>query len=123
MMNKAILKLFSMYLMLIGFLIFSSLQCNGQVSNDGIQVVQFNAEWNQKNEVTYLDELKDCDISNLDISKEDIQKKYQIAIVPTILIFDDGEEVKRFQADLSFKMIATKNEIQEAINEIIMNKF
>ena len=122
-MNKIQSKILGMYLLLLGILIFSSLQCNGQVSNDGIQVVQFNAEWNQHNEVTYLDKLKDCEISNLDISNGDIQKKYKIAIVPTILIFDDGEEVDRFQADLSFKMAATREEIQEVINEIIMNKF
>ena len=52
-----------------------------------------------------------------------VQKKYGIAIVPTIIIFDDGEEVKRFQADLSFKMAATREEIQEYIDELIMSKF
>ena len=51
------------------------------------------------------------------------QKKYSIAVVPTIIIFDDGEEVKRFQADLSFKMVSTKKEIQEYIDELIISKF
>ena len=50
-------------------------------------------------------------------------KKYQIAIVPTIVIFKDGEEVKRFQADLSFKLLATRKEIQEEIDEILMSDF
>ena len=39
------------------------------------------------------------------------------------VVFDDGEEVKRFQADLSFKMVATKNEIQDYIDELLMSKF
>ncbi len=52
-----------------------------------------------------------------------MQKKYAIAIVPTIVVFDDGEEVKRYQADLSFKMAATREEIQEYIDELIMSKF
>ena len=43
--------------------------------------------------------------------------------MPTIIIFDDGEEVARFQADLSFKMLATRKEIQEFIDELLMSKF
>jgi hypothetical protein len=43
--------------------------------------------------------------------------------VPTIIIFNNGEEVKRFQADISFKMVATKEEVQEEISKLIMNKF
>jgi len=43
--------------------------------------------------------------------------------VPTIVIFKDGEEIKRYQADLSFKMLATRKEIQGFINEQIMSDF
>ena len=44
-------------------------------------------------------------------------------MVPTIVLFLDGEEVERFQADISFKMSATKSEVQEAIDEAIMGGF
>ena len=60
---------------------------------------------------------------NKTIDGNDNQKKYEIAVVPTIVIFDDGEEVKRFQADLSFKMVATKKEVQDYIDELIISKF
>jgi hypothetical protein len=43
--------------------------------------------------------------------------------VPTIIIFKDGEEATRFQADLSFKMLATREEVQEAIDELLMSDF
>jgi len=43
--------------------------------------------------------------------------------VPTIVLFLDGEEIERYQADISFKMSATKEEIQEAIDESIMSGF
>jgi hypothetical protein len=43
--------------------------------------------------------------------------------VPTIVIFKDGEEIKRYQADLSFKLLATRKEIQNFINEQIMSDF
>ena len=49
--------------------------------------------------------------------------KYKIVVVPTIVIYNDGEEVARFQADLSFKMVATKEEVQEEIDNILMSDF
>jgi len=59
----------------------------------------------------------------MDVAKDDCQKKYKIATVPTIILFKDGEEVKRFQADISFKMVATRKEIQNAIDELLMSDF
>ena len=59
----------------------------------------------------------------MDIGKGDCQQKYKIAVVPTILLMKDGEEVKRFQADLSFKLMATKKEIQNIIDELLMEDF
>ena len=89
-----------------------------------ITVTHFNAEWNDANKVSWLKKLTDCDISKVDIGKEPkLQKKHQIIVVPTIVIFKDGEEVKRFQADVSFKMVATREEVQEYIDELIMSDF
>ena len=59
----------------------------------------------------------------MDIGEGDCKDKYKIAIVPTILLLKDGEEVKRYQADLSFKMLATRKEIQSAVDELLMSDF
>jgi thiol-disulfide isomerase/thioredoxin len=90
-----------------------------------IQVSQFNAAWNKANEVSWIGDLSDCEtISYIDIGTQaDMAKKHKIAVVPTIIIFKDGEEVARFQADLSFKMVATKEEIQEEIDNQLMSDF
>ena len=90
-----------------------------------IKVIQFNASWNKANDVSWVQSLKDCNtISYTDVAKDvDAQKKYKIAVVPTIIIFKDGEEALRFQADLSFKMVATKEEVMEAIDELMMSDF
>ena len=90
-----------------------------------IKVVQFNAGWNKANDVPWVQSLKDCKtISYTDVGKDTkAQKKYKIASVPTIIIFKDGEEVARFQADLSFTLAATKEEVQEEIDNIIMSDF
>ena len=85
----------------------------------------FNAGWNKANDVSWFMGLDDCKTKGLtDIAKNaDEATKYKIAVVPTIIIFKDGEEAARFQADLSFKMEATKEEVQEAIDELLMSDF
>ena len=108
-----------MYTLIIVFMLLGSI-CFSQ-----IKVVQFNASWNKANDVLWVQGLKDCKvISYIDVAKDvNAQKKHKIAAVPTIIIFKDGEEALRFQADLSFKMLATKEEVMEAIDELLMSDF
>ena len=103
---------------LIMILVFTAATAFGQV-----KVVHFNAGWNSANDVEWFDKLSDANKKSLSIDDGDTQTKYSIAIVPTIIVFDDGEEVRRYQADLSFKMVATREEIQEYIDELIISKF
>ena len=88
-----------------------------------IKVIHFNAGFNEANNVSWFSRLSDCEKESFLIEENNNQSEYQIAIVPTIVIFDEGEEVKRFQADLSFKLVSTKKEVQEYINELIMSEF
>ena len=112
-------RIFGFYLLLILFVLTAS-TCFSQ-----IVVKHFNAEWNKANGIDWIMDLEDCNTkSYVDIAKNpEAQKKYKIAVVPTIIIFKDGEEVARFQADLSFKMIATREEVQEEIDEQLMSDF
>ena len=89
-----------------------------------IEAKHFNAGWNEANNVSWVMDL-DCKTKGLvDIAKHtDDAKKYKIAVVPTIIIFKDREEALRFQADLSYKMLATKEEVEEAIDELLMSDF
>ena len=105
---------------LIMILVFISSQVFAQ-----IEVKHFNADWNKVNGVDWIMDLKDCNTKGyIDIAKDvKAQKKYKIAVVPTIIIFKDGEEVARFQADLSFKMVATREEVQEEIDNQLMSDF
>jgi len=88
-----------------------------------VEAYHFNASWNEANNVEWFNKISDVEKKSMSIDDAAIQKKYEILIVPTIVIFDDGEEVERFQADLSFQMQATREEIQDYIDELIMNKF
>jgi len=115
----AVWKIFGTYLLILFFILVSN-NSFGQIT-----VAQFNAEWNKTNEVEWVHKLADIKtFSYIDISKNaDLQKKHKIAVIPTIIIFKDGEEVARFQADLSFKMVATREEVQEEINDQLMSDF
>ena len=90
-----------------------------------IQVMQFNAGWNDANAVSWFMDLEDCKTkSYTDIAKNpDLATKHKIAVIPTIIIFKDDVEVARFQADLSFKMVATREEVQEEIDNQLMSDF
>ncbi len=89
-----------------------------------IEVKYFNAAWNAANEIEWIDKLSDCDIEKFDIGTNPADAgKYKVVVVPTILIFQDGEEVERYQADISFKMSATREEVQDEIDELIMSAF
>jgi len=115
---KDIWKIFTVYLLVI-FLLICSSSASGQ-----IVVTHFNAEWNNPNKVKYIGDLTDCDIVYVDIAvAPKLQAKHQIIVVPTIVIFKDGEEVKRYQADISFSMKATRKEIQDYIDELLMEDF
>tara|TARA_R110002074_G_scaffold77997_2_gene176639 strand:- start:1012 stop:1371 length:360 start_codon:yes stop_codon:yes gene_type:complete len=112
-------RIFAVYMLLIVFILFCG-DAFGQV-----KVIQFNAGWNKANEAPWVMKLTDCSTNAyVDISTDkEAQTKYKIAVIPTIIIFKDGEEVARFQADLSFKMIATREEVQEEIDNQLMSDF
>ena len=112
-------KIFGIYLLVL-LLVCVCGKASGQIS-----VAQFNAEWNGANAVPWVMDLSDCQtISYVDIAANPkMQVKHKIAAIPTIIVFKDGEEVARFQADLSFKMMATREEVQEEIDNILMSDF
>ena len=89
-----------------------------------IVVIHFNAGWNEANNVAWVEELEDCDIEYVDIAKKPkLQQKYEVVVVPTILLLQYDEEKKRYQADLSFKLSATREEVQEKIDELVLSGF
>ena len=89
-----------------------------------IQVIHFNANWNATNDVKWVSELTDCKLKNIDIATNtQAATDHKITVVPTILVLIDGEEEERYEADISFSMQATKKEVQEVIDEIVMDQF
>ena len=115
-------SVYAIYILVLIFMMVAGTVKGQNICKTDVCVVEFNAGWNKANSVEWLSKLNDCGVKRINIDKGDWQKKYNIVVVPTIIVFN-GEEVKRYQADLSFKMVATREEIQEYIDELIISKF
>ena len=76
------------------------------LKNEFCAVIEVNASWNWSNKIP-LEKIEKCYTGYVDISNKEIgaviQKEWDIKVVPTIIIFEYGKEVKRFEADLSMK--------------------
>ena len=57
------------------------------------------------------------------IDKGTWQKDFSIVVTPTIIIFVNGKESKRYQANIMMEMEAKLTEVQDKIDEIIMEEF
>ena len=125
-MKNTTWKMLGGYLLILLLMIMCS-TANGQslkVSDDGVTVVHFNAGWNANADVKWVGDLENCKVKKCDIASDAKSKdKYEIVVVPTIIVFKDGEEVKRFQADISFAMKATQKDVQEVVDESNMDSW
>ena len=92
----------------------------------GLVVVEFWATWNEVNKVSIMDEWDTFDAKvyrlNIDLYPK-IQADNEVVILPTIIFYDEGEEVKRLQGDMSFTLKVTTEQLDEIIEEILGSKF
>lgn len=89
-----------------------------------IVVVEFWANWNASNEFKEIIKLKDCVVYRVDISAcMDIQMDYNVSAIPTVLVFDNGEEKERFKPNVMFQLEADKKTIQNSVDTLTLNKF
>ena len=117
-------KLMAGYLLVI-FLMLLSSSASGQTYNcdEDICVVEFNASWNSANDVAWLTKLTDVGTKRILIDKGTWQKDFSIFVTPTIIIFVNGKEAKRYQANIMMAIEETQELVQEKIDEIIMEEF
>ena len=97
-----------------------------RATSRGLVVVEFWAGWNEMNKVTLLDEWDTFDAKVYRVNIESfptIQSDNNVVILPTIIFYDEGEEVKRLQGDMSFTLKVTTEQLDEIIEEILGSKF
>ena len=105
-------------LILIAFMLFGFL-ANAQ---EKITVIHFNYKWNSRNDYN-LRGLQNAKVQYawLEEQPENIVKT--IKTVPVIVILGkDGRVKMQYAADLSFKIQATKEDIQKSINRILIDQ-
>ena len=92
----------------------------------GVVVVEFWAGWNEVNKVTLLDEWETFDAKVYRINIEQfpgIQNDNKVVILPTIIFYDEGEEVQRLQGDMTFTLKTSIKELDNLVEEILGSKF
>ena len=109
---------------LIYICLFAMTSLGMTIPDSGVCVVEFNASFNAANSVDWIDDLSDCKGRRVDIGAEPaMQAEHKIVVVPTVIVFNDGEEVERFQANIMMQLEATQKDVQEAVDEVIMSAF
>ena len=97
---------------------------NKHTKTNGIVVVEFWAKWNDKNSCSFLKDLEDCNIVKADIGIcTALQEKYNIEVLPTLVLINNGVEICRFTGNLLFQLNVKKKEVQAKIDSIIISKF
>jgi len=90
----------------------------------GIVVVEFWAGWNSSNECEWLSKLNECEVYRVDIGQYmDIQMKYDISAIPTLIVFNNGNIEEQFDPNIMFQLEADKNDVQDTIDEIMLKQF
>ena len=105
------------------FALFVTVAINAQVKDD-ISVVQFSAEFVKSSEIS-LNPFKDYNTQTLYLSKnQKIFQKEKIASLPTVILYNDGEEVLKIDGGISMKLPENSIEqINEHINKILETRF
>ena len=89
-----------------------------------IVAVEFWVEWNKSNEFEDFGMLDDCTKYRVDVGKyPELQEKYKVTCIPTVIIFESGEEKERFKANIMFQLDANKKIVQNSIDQIMISKF
>tara|TARA_R100000808_G_C2096249_1_gene114868 strand:- start:339 stop:674 length:336 start_codon:yes stop_codon:yes gene_type:complete len=102
----------------LGLFFFCIGSCFGQVS-----VIHFNSDWNSDNNFD-ISVLKDCKKTDVVICHNlDMKDKHKIKSVPTIIVFDEQQEVIRFEGNILMQLDITKKDIQKEIDSIYLTKF
>ena len=112
------MRIGNILLILVAIFFFFVGVCSCQVS-----VIHFNSEWNAENNFD-ITALKECDIDSVIIChNEELKEKHNIKSVPTIIVFDQGVEIARFEGNIMMELQATRKDIQKEIDRIYLAKF
>lgn len=90
--------------------------------NTGVVVVEFVASFAEP--FNDWQKIEDGEYYRVNIEKyPNLQKKYKVRVVPTIIVFNNGSKELSYKANILFELDVTADEIHEDIEELLSNKF
>ena len=105
-------------------LLFFPLNSNSVKSNivknknfSKIVVYQINSEWNERNAIKNLDDLRGCKYVYGYLEDQPDVFKEKIKSVPAVFITNNGKIIYKYQAGLSLVPTIKKSQIQEIVNK------
>ena len=122
---------------LISFLVITGLLSqDGEVGNEefykgiaqGISVVYFNAKWNNSNCILdTLETLNDYEQSKIYYVDTDnnleLKEEYRAKRIPMVILFQDGQIIKKWKGSLRNILDLDPEEIKEEIDELLEDTY
>ena len=121
---------------LSSFLIMSCLFSQNEVGNEkfykgiaqGISIVYFNAEWNSSNDILdtleVIDNYEQSKLYYVDIVDNiELKEKYKAKRIPMIILFLDGQVVKKWKGSLKNILDIDPEEVKEEIDELLEDTY
>ena len=82
-----------------------------------VALVQVNSEWNKQNEYKIPQMPKNIKYIYIDLEKNPkLKEHFNIKSLPTVIVYKQGKETKRWEAGLHMKITAPFVEILKALN-------
>ena len=92
-------------------------------TSQGIVLVEFWAEFNEMNQIN-LKKLYDCKKYRVDMSLDpSLMVTHKVMAVPTVVLYHNGKEIKRFLPTVMMKLDAEIKDIQKEIDKLVDDKF
>jgi len=89
------------------------------ITQRGIVVVHYNATFNSSNNYTDIVKIKDAKIFKAWIDKSpEMKVQEHIRSVPTVVVYKNGREIKRWEAGLMLSLSVSYLDIQKEIDKL-----
>ncbi len=120
--KKEISSYIYVLMMIVIFLLSSNLKGQSFLKQE-ISVVEFNTSWNESNFIQGLNNLKNCNPYTIILCDYiDYMDKFNIK-QPTIIIFNNGDEIKRFESTIMLDFDINYKGLQKEVDKLLLNKF
>lgn len=121
--NKRDISNFIYILLMLSVFLFATIAPAQEFLKDDISIVEFNTSWNESNSLKNLNKLKNCKYYSIILCNNiDYMDDYNIK-QPTIIVYNNGEEVNRYISNILFTYDINYKDIQFEIDNILLNKF